>query len=283
MDFLEFWLFNKAKLDERINRFIDSIKDWEVLEMSKYILKDGKRYRGVLLLYFNQILGGDPEQAYDASVAVEILHSASLALDDIVDYDLYRRGEKAAWAVFTNRKVIYVTNFLIPTALNMISKYGKKALDLSINLWRDTAIGALKDTYGSFDEYISTVEMKTGSLFKLSTMLAAFTSNRDNLYEAMLDVGKDLGIIYQLVDDYVDYVKYMVGSLQNLSGSALQLYNLARDDVRSYVIKNIEIYKTEYLNILNKIDITEKYLPDLKSIPDVLIAGLLKESGIDKI
>ncbi|MCY0859155.1 MAG: hexaprenyl pyrophosphate synthase [Sulfolobaceae archaeon] len=283
MDFLEFWLFNKAKLDERINRFIDSIKDWEVLEMSKYILKDGKRYRGVLLLYFNQILGGDPEQAYDASVAVEILHSASLALDDIVDYDLYRRGEKAAWAVFTNRKVIYVTNFLIPTALNMISRYGKKALDLSINLWRDTAIGALKDTYGSFDEYISTVEMKTGSLFKLSTMLAAFTSNRDNLYEAMLDVGKDLGIIYQLVDDYVDYVKYMLGSLQNLSGSALQLYNLARDDVRSYVIKNIEIYKTEYLNILNKIDITEKYLPDLKSIPDVLIAGLLKESGIDKI
>lgn len=283
MDFLEFWLVNKGKIDEHINRFIDSVKDWEILEISKYILKDGKRYRGTLLLYFNQILGGLLERAYEASVAVEMLHSASLALDDIVDYDLYRRGEKAAWTVFTNRKVIYITNFLIPTALSMISNYGKKALDISINLWRDTAIGALKDTYGNPEDYITTVELKTGSLFKLSTMLAAFTSNRDELSDVMLNVGRDLGIIYQLVDDYIDYVKYVTGSLQSLSGSALQLFNLAKDDVKSYVIKNIEIYRSDYLNILDKIEVGEKYSTKLKSIPDVLITGLLKESGIDKI
>lgn len=174
-------------------------------------------------------------------MASEILHSASLALDDIVDYDLIRRGGQAAWAIYTNRKVIFITNYLIPSALNIISSYGEKALKLSIELWKDTAIGALKDIFGSPSEYLITIELKTASLFKLSTMLASFAAKREELVEESLNLGKYIGIAYQLIDDYIDCIKYERGELKELTGSAKQLYDLKGYSYKDFVKKNMKM------------------------------------------
>ncbi|BAB65480.1 hexaprenyl pyrophosphate synthase [Sulfurisphaera tokodaii] len=283
MDLLSYWKKSKEIIDKLVDDYLVDIKDWQLLEVSKYILKDGKRFRGTLTFLFTEALNGDIKNAYKAALASEILHSASLALDDIVDYDIIRRGGSSAWAIYTNRKVIFITNYLIPSALNIISTYGEEALKISIQLWKDTAVGALKDIFGSPSEYLSTIELKTSSLFKLSTMLASFASHREDLVEETLDIGKYIGIAYQLVDDYIDCVKYERGELKELTGSAKQLYELKGKEYKEFVKKQYENALTNYLDIVRKLEISQDFTEAIISLPTFLTKGLLNEAGLDKL
>jgi len=283
VDFLTYWRRTKEIVDKLIEDYLSDIKDWELLEVSKYILKDGKRFRATLTMFFTEALGGEQSNSYKAALASEILHSASLALDDIVDYDLTRRGVEAAWAVYTNRRVIFITNFLIPSALNIISSYGERALKLSIDLWRDTAIGALKDIFGTPVDYMKTIEYKTASLFKLSTMLSAFAAKREEVVDIMIELGKELGIAYQLIDDYIDVYKYEKGELKVLVGSAKQLYDLKGADYKEYVKAEYTNAVSNYLSLVRKIDVRQEFREAVISIPDFLSAGLLNEAGINKL
>jgi len=280
---MTFWLNTKKEIDEAISKFLEGIKDWEVLEVSKYILSDGKRFRSTLLLYFTEALGGSIENSIPAALAVEILHSTSLALDDIVDYDLVRRNKPAAWVIFKNKRVIYVTNYLIPKALELISSYDNEALRLSITLWKETAIGALKEFIGKPEEYLQVIELKTGSLFKLSTMLSAFTSGNKSLVKQMLELGKHLGIIYQLVDDYIDIVKYESKEIEELNGTARQLYEFKGSSYKEYLHDIIEKEKLEYTKLIEKLPIREEYERNAYYVPDFLINGLLAEAKIEKL
>jgi len=283
VDLISYWKKSKEIIDKLIEDYLADIKEWDLLEISKYILKDGKRFRGTLTFLFTEALNGDIKNAYKAALAGEILHSASLALDDIVDYDIVRRGDKAAWAIYTNRKVIFITNYLIPSALRIISTYGQKALNLSIELWRDTAVGALKDIFGSPSEYLLTIELKTASLFKLSTMLASFSARREDLVDASLNAGKYLGIAYQLIDDYIDCIKFDKGELKELTGSAKQLYDLKRDSYKEFVKKEYESAVNNYLDSIRKMEISQDYAEEIISLPTFLTMGLLNEAGIDKL
>lgn len=275
---LDFWGKTKSTIDLMIEDFLKGVKDWEILNMSTYIMKDGKRFRGTLALFFTEALGGSLESALKGAVATEILHSASLALDDIVDYDMTRRGDKAAWTIYGNRRVIFVTNFLIPTALNMISSYGEIALNTSINLWKDTAIGALKDLYGNSRDYEETIDLKTSSLFKLSTCIASFASKRVDLLDSLLEMGRLLGVMYQIIDDYIDI---RTVETNQLVGSAKQLYELTEGNAEEYVKTNFARYKDTYVGLAKKIPFTAKFRSDIEQMPDFLATGLLKEAGVD--
>lgn len=58
MDLMEFWFRSRAVIDELVEKFLDESKEWETMEMSKYIMRDGKRFRGTLMFLFNGALGG---------------------------------------------------------------------------------------------------------------------------------------------------------------------------------------------------------------------------------
>lgn len=280
---MTYWAEVKTEIDKLIEDFLSSIKEWEAVEISKYVLHGGKRFRGTLTVYFTEALGGERRKAYEGALAVEILHSASLALDDIVDYDLTRRGKDSAWKVYGNRRVIYVTNFLVPTALEIISKaYGNEAMRISVDLWKETSIGALLDTFGKPQDYWRTIEYKTGSLFKVSTVLASFASERPELLDVMLDVGKYLGLIYQLVDDYIDVYYYVQGK-GKLEGSAKQLFELYGDRARDEVIKKFEEFNHAYLDLVKKLHIKEGFEDGISTLPSFLATGLLLEAGLDKL
>ncbi|TRM81462.1 geranylgeranyl pyrophosphate synthase [Sulfolobus sp. A20-N-F6] len=199
----------------------------------------------------------------------------------MVDLDITRRGDKAAWVVYGNRKVIFITNYLIPTALRIIqTSYGDDALNISIELWKDTAVGALKDIYNS-NNYIETIELKTGSLFKLSTVLAAYASKRSNFKNEMLLIGKYLGIIYQVIDDFIDY---KVKKIDEIEGSARQLLKYYKEGNLEGYVKSVYLeYKSKYEKTVNQIPFLEEYVDDIRGLPDFLSSGLLKEAGIDKI
>ncbi|MCQ4449345.1 MAG: polyprenyl synthetase family protein [Sulfolobales archaeon] len=284
MDLLSYWLEAKAEIDSLVSKFLESIREWEVLQVSKYILEGGKRFRGTLAMFFTEALGGNRRNAYDGALAVEILHSSSLALDDIVDYDLERRGRDSAWKVFGNRRVIYVSNFLVPSALQIIANaYGDGALKVSVELWKKTSIGALLDSFGKPTDYIKTVEYKTGSLFMVSTALSAFAAGKPELKDVMLELGKHLGTIYQVVDDYIDIVLYKAGKKGEPEGSAKQLKELAGEKVRDYVISVTEESTHAYLEAVKSLKIREEFVDGIITLPSFLMSGLLAEAGLDSL
>jgi len=283
VDFIEYWIKTKQLIDDVIQKYLSQIKDLDMLEVSKYILKDGKRYRAVLNMFFTEALGGELSNSLDAALAIEILHSSSLALDDIVDYDTTRRGKLSAWALYTNRRVVFITNYLIPSALNIISRYGENALKVSLELWKDTAVGAIKDMFGPATSYLSTIELKTSSLFKLSTALAAFTADREKDLDLLLDMGKYLGIMYQLIDDYIDCINFESGKTKELVGSAKQLYELYGKKYGEFVKSEYNNASAQYISLLSKLDVREKFNEIAISIPDTLSMGLLTEAGIKKL
>jgi len=72
LDLLEYWFRSRTIIDELVDKFVKDSKDWEVMEMSKYIMRDGKRFRGTLMFLFNGALGGQESEAYAGALATEI-------------------------------------------------------------------------------------------------------------------------------------------------------------------------------------------------------------------
>lgn len=273
---MDYWQSRKTMIEKRVEEFVKENLDWEAVDLSRYLTKDGKRFRGVLLLLVEEALGGNVERGLDAALAVELLHAASLALDDIVDQDVVRRGEKAAWVVYGNKKVILTTNYLIPTALNVISSYGEEALKISVELWRNIGLGALKDLYESSD-YMKIVELKTGSFFELSTSLAAISAGKSQWLQDATEMGKILGVHYQLVDDYMDIIKLKRGNEIKLIGSASVLFRISSPEHEKYVKSELDILGNEYIRLLDKMQVKGEYREILDSIPQFFMSQLEQE------
>ncbi|BBD72903.1 geranylgeranyl pyrophosphate synthase [Sulfodiicoccus acidiphilus] len=273
----DYWLSRRKVIDRLVEEFLNRNREWEHVDLTRYILKDGKRLRGVLMMLFSEALGATEEQSSKGALAVEVLHAASLALDDIVDGDLERRGDKSAWVVFGNRRVILLSNYLVPLALRYIESYGPDALSTSLKLWLDTAEGALKDLYGRAEDYFKVIELKTASLFKLSMVLAAYSSRREELVDEMMTTGSQLGSIYQLVDDYVDFVRYRRGQIKELEGSALYLYQYTDGNPEEIVNQTVAKLKESYEQEINRIHFPARYHQLIRGLPDLLMAAMLSE------
>jgi Geranylgeranyl pyrophosphate synthase len=204
---IEYWKSKKEVVDKSLEEFVSKTGEPLSKEIAYYVFSDGKRFRSLITFLIIEGLKGNQEMARDLALAVEILHSASLALDDIIDEDLERRGKPSAWTMLGTKRVILVTHYLIPSALQIISKGASDGLEISVKLWKDTSLGAIYEEYGTELDYYSLVDYKTGSLFKLSSVLAVIGSGKKDLARSAIELGKNIGRLYQIADDYVDYLK----------------------------------------------------------------------------
>ncbi len=206
-------------IDLELDKIIKTYEG-EVLEISKYIISGGKRFRGILTLLICEALGGSIRDSMDAAVAVELMHSASLAIDDIIDGDLYRRGKISSWVRHGISKTILVANLLIPKAQIMIEKYGLDALVHVIRTWLDSTTGEILDVFGAprdLSNYEVVALLKTASIFRVSAYLGAVSANasKEIKYNAS-KYGESLGVLYQVVDDLVDLLKMLDSSDGNI-------------------------------------------------------------------
>ncbi len=199
----------RSIIDKKI---LDEIKDYEteIKEIARYITDGGKRLRGVLTILVSEALGGSIDDALDAAVAIEMVHSASLALDDIIDKDLFRRGRPSTWIKFGISQTVLVSNFLIPKAQLMIKKYGFEALLNVIQSWLHATLGEILDAFGSLErllphDYERIIDLKTGSVFKMAAYLGAKASKAsEEVAGKISEYGEYLGRSYQVADDLTD-------------------------------------------------------------------------------
>jgi octaprenyl-diphosphate synthase len=173
----------------------------------------GKRLRPMLAIACAKLCDYEGERHIALSSCVEMLHTATLLHDDVVDESLYRRGEKSANAIWGNKPSILVGDFLLSKSFEIMVNDGSlKILSILANAASIISKGEVMQLVATNDietneaKYLQIIEAKTAELFASSCQIGAVISNKDKKAEEALRIfGLNLGIAFQLIDDVLDY------------------------------------------------------------------------------
>jgi len=205
----------RALIESRLGELSASLSNLGLSDVVSYINSGGKRLRGFLTLLTCETLGCKADDAIDIAIAIELVHAASLTLDDIIDQDRERRGMPAAWVLYGVGKTAMVSLFLVPLALKIIERFGRAALSYSVSAWEEIVRGELLDAYASVKgplvSYVDLARLKTGPLFALAVALPFIAASRADVAEEAYNLGDLIGLTYQIADDIVDYISYLRG------------------------------------------------------------------------
>ncbi len=182
--------------------------------VARYIIRQkGKKIRPLLVMLSAKISGGVTERTYRGASLVELLHTATLIHDDVVDDADKRRGMWSINALFKNKVAVLMGDYLLSRGL-MISVDGKDYdfLGVTTNAVKRMSEGELlqiqKTRKLDIDEetYFKVISDKTASLLETCCSIGAMstTENKDYI-EAMRNFGHSLGMSFQIRDDILDY------------------------------------------------------------------------------
>lgn len=174
----------------------------------------GKRLRPALVLLAGHLGDYDLNRLVPLGAAIELLHTASLVHDDVVDGAMSRRGRPTANAVFDNALTVLLGDYMFANAAEMVTRTG------SLAVTRLFALALMKMTSGELDQdaaafdagkdvqhYLWRIGGKTAALFANATEGGAMLGNCDDrTIEAMRTYGYSFGMAFQIVDDVLDYV-----------------------------------------------------------------------------
>jgi len=179
------------------------------------ISSGGKRIRPTVVLLIGNMLGAQPERLLNLGAAVEMLHTATLVHDDLIDGALFRRGVQTLNARWSPAATVLTGDFLFARAANLAAEVGHLAI---MQLFAQTLAiivnGELTQLFSargliSRDNYYQRIYAKTASLFEMSAQAAAMISasgDDSKVVEACSRFGYELGIAFQIVDDVLDFV-----------------------------------------------------------------------------
>ncbi|MBE0571660.1 MAG: polyprenyl synthetase family protein [Ignavibacteriaceae bacterium] len=182
--------------------------------VTRYIIRQkGKKIRPLLVLLSAKVSGGINERSYRGAVLVELLHTATLVHDDVVDGADKRRGLWSINKVFKNKIAVLMGDYLLSKGL-LIAMEGKDYdfLEVVTNTVKRMSEGELlqiqKTRKLDIDEetYFRVISDKTASLIETCCTIGAMSTTSDQEYiSAMGEFGKNLGISFQIRDDILDY------------------------------------------------------------------------------
>ena len=179
----------------------------------------GKMMRPMLVLLIAKSIGNVKEKTNSAAAAVEMLHTASLLHDDVIDESDKRRGRQSLNARFTNNVAVLTGDYMFSMALNCTAKTGDiRVVDAISVMGRDLPNGEVMQielqqngTY-SEDNYLKVIYYKTASLFVCCAACAVYTAGGNDEYiEKFCNYGKYAGICFQMKDDIFDYYNNDIG------------------------------------------------------------------------
>tara|TARA_Y100000741_G_scaffold118921_1_gene89335 strand:+ start:412 stop:1410 length:999 start_codon:yes stop_codon:yes gene_type:complete len=203
--------FNET--DKLIKKQINSDVN-RIPKLSKHIIDlGGKRLRPMLTISCAKMLKIRNKNHIKLAAAVELLHTATLLHDDVVDESVYRRGEKTSHTLWDNKSSILVGDFLLGRAfqlmvetnsiecLSILSKAAAIIAEGEVLQLVETNNINIKET-----NYIKIIESKTAALFSSACEVGGVVSGANKSQKKKLfNFGKNLGTAFQLTDDALDY------------------------------------------------------------------------------
>ncbi len=189
-------------------------------DVGKYLVQGGgKRIRPLLTLASHQLFNPDSVNSQGGcgvihlAAAVELIHTATLLHDDVVDASVMRRGQQTANEVWGNSSSVLVGDFLFSRAFQLMVK--TKHLDVLDSLSNAAAkiaegeVLQLTSSYSidlSVETYLDIITSKTAALFAAACEVGGLIAGMDmSLRHHLYQFGHNLGMVFQIVDDFLDY------------------------------------------------------------------------------
>lgn len=175
----------------------------------------GKHVRPLLVLLSAKTCGSVTDCTINSAVFLELLHTATLIHDDVVDETRERRGVPSLNAIFDNRVAVLTGDYILSTALIRSIQTGDlRIIGIISNLGRDLSEGEIKQMETAdesiLDEscYLQVIYKKTATLLSACTAIGAISAGADKqAIEAMEKFGENIGYAFQIRDDIFDYYK----------------------------------------------------------------------------
>ena len=175
--------------------------------------RTGKQMRPILILLIAKNYGKISYVTQHSAVGLELLNTASLVHDDVVDESAERRGQKSVNAQYNNKVAVLVGDYLLSTALlNVSLTHNDLIVQNLAELGRTLAKGEILQLTNidnrdlSEDVYYQVIEQKTAALFESCCAIGALSANASpEQIELAKKFGHNLGIIFQIKDDIFDY------------------------------------------------------------------------------
>lgn len=188
----------------------------QLYDAAQYLLTvGGKRIRPVMCLMANEMFDEIKEDAYEVASAIELFHNFTLIHDDIMDKAPIRRGKPTVHTKFGESTALLAGDVMLIAAYEKLNRISNEYLHSILNLFNSTAKKVCegqqldmefeKMNHVEFDDYVKMIGLKTSVLLASSLQMGAVlggagAGNQNHLYE----FGKNLGIAFQVQDDYLD-------------------------------------------------------------------------------
>ena len=175
--------------------------------------RGGKRMRPMLMLLMAKTYGDVSLVTQHSAVGLELLHTASLVHDDVVDESGERRGQASVNATYNNKVAVLVGDYILSTALLHVSFTGNQSIVQELSeLGRTLAAGEIlqlsniQNQQISEDVYYQVIQQKTAALFQSCAAIGALSAGAtvEDVKKAG-EFGRNLGIMFQIRDDIFDY------------------------------------------------------------------------------
>lgn len=212
----------------------------------------GKRIRPLFVLLSGKFGNYDIEVMKDVAVALELIHSASLVHDDVIDDADLRRGRPTIKSKWDNRIAMYTGDFIFAKAIELMTNIknpiAHKILSKTIVELTIGEIEQIKDKY-RFDQnlrdYLLRIKRKTALLIATSCQLGAVAANADEkTQKSLYRFGYFVGMSYQIMDDVLDFTGTEKELGKPAGGDLLQgnitlpaLYAMEDDGLRAEIVK----------------------------------------------
>jgi len=172
----------------------------------------GKRVRPAVALLTGSMLGADPEKTVSLAASIELLHTATLVHDDLIDGAFLRRGIPTLNARWTPGATVLTGDFIFACAAKLAAQTESVELMYKFADTLATIVNGeitqmfSRDAVYSYEEYLNRIYAKTGSLFVLATTAPSILSPmRDSTYESAEQFGYGIGMAFQIIDDVLDF------------------------------------------------------------------------------
>lgn len=189
------------------------------MALQHVLSRKGKLMRPILVLLAAKKYGKVNDAVLHAAVSLEMLHTASLVHDDVVDESAERRGQLSVNALMDNKAAVLVGDYLLSTSLKHAATAGSlDVVDIVARLGQTLSDGELQQLSNvksdeiSEEQYFDVIRSKTASLFASCAEVGALLSGATKTQIARLrDFGTYVGLCFQIRDDVFDYYDVEVG------------------------------------------------------------------------
>lgn len=204
-----------VEMEEFEIRFRESMKSNVALldKISHYVVKrKGKQMRPLFIFLTSKMLGTTNDRTYVASSLVELLHTATLVHDDVVDDANERRGFFSVNALWKNKIAVLVGDYMLSRVLLLsIEKNSTRLLEIVARAVQEMSEGELLQIEKARklditeDIYFEVIRQKTASLIATCCEAAAVSVDREDVAPQMRQFGELVGMAFQIKDDIFDY------------------------------------------------------------------------------